>query len=173
MSTPNVASVMELEPPVLHKSTTLREALRLLASHRSGHACVLHQGRLVGVLSEGDLHRALPSPLAGASRDDYARVLDGVRVARAMTREPATARPTEPLPAAVERMLDLGIHCLPVVENGRLLGLLTERGCLHVLADLTRTRTASMLPTVGKGFWSFLPAANADGGEGTRGGGLP
>lgn len=61
--------------------------------------------------------------------------LKAIPVRVVMTTEIETASPSDSLKSAVDDMISKKIGCLPVVENGKLLGLLTETDCLQVLAS--------------------------------------
>ena len=122
-------------------STPLKEAAQLLATRGiSGVPVVEPGGRIVGVLSEADVlvqERGAPRPgpgLLGLIFDPDAAWRDklGARsVADAMTAPAICIGPDRPVHAAAERMLDDGVNRLPVVEDGRLLGIVTR-------ADLVR-----------------------------------
>ena len=92
------------------------EALRLLARHDIGALPVLQGDRLVGIFSERDYARN--SILKGNS------CLAGT-VERIMTREVQTVPPAEPLERALDRMTAHRIRHLPVVERGRVVGVIS------------------------------------------------
>lgn len=88
-------------------------------------------GDLVGLVS----HRALLR-LVGrgvSSGGDEAR---NVSVADIMKRDPVTVSPETPTLAAIETMREHKVGCLPVVENKKLVGIITERDLVHVAANL-------------------------------------
>jgi Zn-dependent protease len=91
---------------------------------RHGHRAlpVVDNERLVGIVSLSDV-RKLP-------REDWSTT----PVSRLMTPAPlATVGPTEHLGVAIRRMAQRGVHQLPVIEDGRLLGLLTRADVLRYL----------------------------------------
>ena len=87
------------------------------------------QGRLVGVLS----HRSLLRLVArGAQRGDA----EPVAVKELMKADPVTVDPDTPALAAMRLMKEARVGCLPVVEDGRLVGIVTERDLIDVAAGL-------------------------------------
>jgi CBS domain-containing protein len=82
---------------------------------------VVEDGRLVGVLTRNDLAAAL------AEYGPEALVRD------VMQREFVTADPRDMLQTALARLRDCGCHTLPVVQDGRLLGLVTADNLAEVL----------------------------------------
>jgi len=136
-----IRDLMTTDVVTVTPSTPLKEAAELLASRRiSGVPVVEPDGRVVGVLSEADVlvqERGAPRPSPGL----FAMIFDadvawreklGARtVADAMTSPAICIGPNRPVHAAAERMLDDGVNRLPVVEDDRLLGIVTR-------ADLVR-----------------------------------
>jgi acetoin utilization protein AcuB len=115
---------------------TAAEAFKLIAERHIRHLPIVAFNRLLGVLSLGDL-RAVQAP-SGVESADH------IRVGVLMHENVIVAQPEEKLVAAVERMLEHKIGCLPVVVDGRLVGMLTETDVLRAYAaehetSLTRT----------------------------------
>lgn len=107
-----VRDVMVREVHPLSPGATMREAVVTLAAER-GLAIVAEQGAVRGVLTTGDLARL-------ARRDGDFLALP---VAEVMTRTPKLAEAEELAAAAVGRMEQHGIMALPVLEAGRLAGV--------------------------------------------------
>lgn len=88
-------------------------------------------GRLVGLLS----HRQLLRQLTQRSADTDAES-ERPRVEELMTRDPLTAGPDTPTLEAIRTMRQHKVSCLPVVREGKLVGLLSERDLINVTARL-------------------------------------
>jgi CBS domain-containing protein len=122
---------------------SLEEAARLLAERGvSGLPVVSEDGAVAGVLSEADIvaktRGAQPgSRLLGWLLDANVGAgerLRAVTVADAMSTPPVTIGPARPVHEAAKRMLEERVNRLPVVEGGRLVGIVTR-------ADLVRAFT--------------------------------
>ena len=102
---------------------TAEDVMRL---GRIRHMPVVDEGELVGLVSQRDLfHSALVKALGfGTHATQKAR--ETMLVKEAMTSDVTTTTPDTPLADAARLMLDRKIGCLPVVENKKLVGILTE-----------------------------------------------
>jgi predicted transcriptional regulator len=138
MTTP----VISLEP-----STSVAEAATLMLAHRiSGLPVTRRDGTLVGMISEGDLlrrgelrtERKRPSWLEflispGKLADEYVHT-HGRKVEAVMSANPVTTRRDAPLEEVVAAMSRHRIKRLPVVENGRIIGIVARSDVLRALA---------------------------------------
>ncbi len=103
----------------------LRDALLMMRKHRIRHLPVLQDGKLVGILTDSDVSRATPSAVSGADLETFNRVVDSTLVEQIMTRNPYAVTPSTPLKEAVKVLHDRKYGALPVVEGGRLVGIIT------------------------------------------------
>lgn len=88
------------------------------------------EGRLVGLVSHRDLLRLL------AARGFAARIGDPVVVREVMKTDPISVAPETPTLEAIRLMREKKIGCLPVVRDGRLVGIVTAQDFLALSADL-------------------------------------
>jgi CBS domain-containing protein len=96
---------------------TLGEAAERMAEDGVGSAVVLDSGRLIGNLTERDLLRAV----AGRVHTSEARVREW------MTVDPMTATEATSADEAMRTMLEQGFRHLPVIEEGRTIGVVSLR----------------------------------------------
>ena len=115
---------------------TLREAINLLQSKHIRHLPVVGDSKVVGIVTDRDVKRATPSLLSGIDREEYERVLKTTTVAHFMTREPLTVTPDTRLKAAVKIFLERKVGALPVVDDGHLVGILTDIDILRVVHEM-------------------------------------
>jgi CBS domain-containing protein len=99
-------------------STTVFEALRLLADYGVGAMVVLDQGKLVGLVSERDYTRKVA--LQGKNSRE-------TTVADIMTRSVITVTPSTGTRACMTLMSQKKIRHLPVVDGGKVLGMISIR----------------------------------------------
>ena len=105
---------------------SIREALGLLARHNVGALIVVDEaGRPVGILSERDVVRE-------AAKNE--RVF-GMKVAELMTRDVITGSPHDDLMTVAHTMTEKRIRHLPVVDKGRLVGIISIGDVLKAQRD--------------------------------------
>jgi len=103
---------------------TLVEAARKMWHQQTGSLLVLDGEDLVGIITERDILKAVA---AGTS-------LDQTRISEAMTKDPVTVGPGTSLREAAKVMADRWIRHLPVLDGGRLVGVISQRDLAGVLA---------------------------------------
>lgn len=91
------------------------------------------EGRLVGIISHRDLLRLMAQGLA-------CRSARPVAVKEIMKQDPITIRPDTPTVEAIHLMRQHNIGCLPVISEGRLVGILTAYDLLAISAELIEER---------------------------------
>jgi len=128
-----VRSIIEDQKPVTASAQiTVAAAARLMKERRIGALLVVHDGRLAGIFTERDaLFRVV------AEGRDPAKTL----VADVMTPNPRTISPDRPFGHALHLMYEGGFRHVPVVDDGRPLGVVSARDALgpdleQFIADL-------------------------------------
>jgi CBS domain-containing protein len=112
-----VREVMKTELYKVSQSTTIGEAVSLMTRQRIGSTLVMDGDRLIGIFTERDTVRALSQ-----SHDASAH-----EISSWMTRDPKTVSPEVDADVALRTMLDNGFRHLPVVEKGRVIGMVSMR----------------------------------------------
>ncbi len=125
--TATVAQHMSKPVHSVPSATTLAAARQLCASKRIRHLPVVDDGALVGIVSDRDLRRA-----RGAGESDE------LPVGKVMTRSVVTVEPSLDLVAAGALMADEAVSALPVVDDGRLVGIVTLRDIVDHAIDALR-----------------------------------
>ena len=105
---------------------SLMEAQRLMRAQRFRHLPVVSKTRLVGLVTDRDLRDAMPSPATTLSRGEMAYQLDTTLLKTCMTREVVSIHADTDMVQAVCILLRGPFGCLPVVEDGALVGIVTE-----------------------------------------------
>jgi CBS domain-containing protein len=132
-----VRDLMERNVVTLHVSARLDAASGLMQLDRIRHLPVVDdQRRLVGIVSQRDLFRAgLGSLFTASGFKDHPESAE-ISLRELMTPDVVSVHPDASLLTAVRLMLDQRIGCLPVVEDDALVGILSERDCMHRLEEL-------------------------------------
>jgi CBS domain-containing protein len=133
MHTYRVADWMSTPPIVVAPTVTLAEAQRLMEQRRARRLPVVDDGRLVGIVTLGDLRAAGPSAATTLSVHEWRALLEQATIAECMTRDPIAIAPDAPVLFAARQMLLHKIGGLPVVENGRVVGVITESDLFRLL----------------------------------------
>ncbi|UFJ41556.1 CBS and ACT domain-containing protein [Brevibacillus humidisoli] len=128
-----IEEMMRVQVITVGTTTTIGEALSLLRENRIRHLPVMEQEKLVGIVSDRDLRDALPSTLT--RHDDDREVLQK-QVKDIMRTDVITAHPLDFIEDAAKTVYEYKIGSLPVVEDGQLVGIVTESDLLHRLIEL-------------------------------------
>jgi len=99
------------------------------------HMPVVRSGVLVGVVSERDLLRASLSNLTAFRHEERRAFLQVVEITRVMSAPPIVIAPGAEIERAARLLAEKRIGCLPVVDEGKLVGLVTETDVLRCIAD--------------------------------------
>lgn len=132
----NVSKRMMRNPVYVDENDSMKKAMDLLKEREIRHLPVLKDGdKLVGIVSERDIKLASPSPATALEIREIYYLLDKVKVKQIMTRRPYTVSSSAPIEEAALIMREKKIGCLPVVEEGRLVGILTETDILDAFIE--------------------------------------
>lgn len=126
-----VTHCMSPEVVVVSSVATLDKAAQTMVERRVGSAVITDNDALRGIITERDLMRAMANGLVPWS----------TLVSDVMTPDPLTVSPSTPADEALAIMLDKGFRHLPVLEDGRICGIVSLR-------DLAFERTSQLLDSV-------------------------
>jgi acetoin utilization protein AcuB len=126
---------MKPDPITISPETGVLEASRLLRQYRIRHLPVVKGGQLVGILTDRDLKRVSPSPATSLSVYEVNYLLDKLEAKEVMVKQVVTVGPTTTVEEAARLMVAHRIGGLPVLEDGRLVGILTETDALEAFIE--------------------------------------
>lgn len=127
MKTELVRDWMTPDPICALPDLPLPEAHKLLDEHHIRRLPVVDKhDRLVGIVTQGDIRGAEPSGATSLSIFELNYLLSRLTLDRIMTKNPVTITPDTTIGDAARLMLDRKIAGLPVVDKGRVVGILTE-----------------------------------------------
>jgi CBS domain-containing protein len=123
-----VRDVMTAEVTTLKRNDKLTLADDIMHLSRIRHLPVLDDdgAELVGIVSQRDLFRGALAKALGYGQSAQRKIMDTLVAKELMTTDVVTTGPDTSLVEAARVLVERKIGCLPVVENGRLVGILTE-----------------------------------------------
>jgi acetoin utilization protein AcuB len=127
-----VRDSMTREIVTLAPDETVGTALALCRERRIRHLPVLTEGRLVGIVSDRDLRSATPA----FGEPERAAALQKILVEDVMADDVISAFPDDPIEQAANTMRERRIGCLPVIESGELVGIITASDVMKALVYL-------------------------------------
>jgi CBS domain-containing membrane protein len=117
-------SVMSRDVQAATPGTTLEQAWKMLASHHLKTLPVLEQGRLVGIVSLSDLVGPAMARGRFSWRGLFRRKV--VRLEQVMSRRVVSVGSQHPLERLLPLLSEQGLHCLPVLDDDTLVGVITQ-----------------------------------------------
>lgn len=120
-----VSDVMTTSVKSLQSTQVLLEAMQFLRQHEVRHIPIMEGTKLVGVLTDRDVKRATPSALDPGQREVWERIVKDTTLAKVMSRDPMTVSRELTFKEAVKLFVEERIGCLPVIEDGELVGIVT------------------------------------------------
>jgi len=125
-----VRDIMVKEVATLDVNDELSLANDIMRLGRIRHLPVVEGQRLIGIVSERDLFRSSLAQALGYKDKNSRDLMKTLHIKDVMVPAVVTVSPETPICEAVKLMVDRKIGCLPVVENDRLVGLITETDIL-------------------------------------------
>jgi CBS domain-containing protein len=139
----DVRDIMTRNPFNIELEAPLGTAIEVMVAQRIRHLPVVDdRGAVVGIITDRDLRSLVLSPVLEQYLSEAARrrlrgvvgTIESLRVKDAMTCNPLTTTPDMPVTQAAALMLEKSIGSLPVIENGKLIGIVTDRDAVKALA---------------------------------------
>ncbi|MFY9584997.1 MAG: CBS domain-containing protein [Candidatus Acidiferrales bacterium] len=130
------------------RDARLLDAALALRSTGFRHLPIVEGERLVGIITDRDINRFTPSLLSNITPEEYNAIFENTPLERVMTRNPLSVAPDTPLREAAAILYEKKLGCLPVVENERLVGIVTVTDMLGVLLRFLATSEPS--PVAGR-----------------------
>jgi acetoin utilization protein AcuB len=139
----DVKDIMTRSPISIEPEAPLGTAIAVMVERKVRHLPVVDdRGDVVGIITDRDLRSAVLEPaleeyLSATARRrlrGIAATFENLRVKDVMTCNPITTSPDISLTQAAALMLERHVGSLPVIENGKLVGIITERDAVKALA---------------------------------------
>jgi CBS domain-containing protein len=133
-----VRDIMSVKPITVDPETLMLEARQRMMDRRIRHLVVTEDSRVVGIVTDRDIRLNLPSPATSLSVWEINFLLARLTVREVMTGSVVVVDPDRPAAEAARIMLDHKIGALPVVDGGRLVGIVTESDFVRAVAGVPR-----------------------------------
>lgn len=139
MNTEPVRSWMTKELITITTQTTLPEAQRIMFEHNIRRLPVVSSDKLVGIVTLGDIREAKASDATTLSIYELNYLMDRLTAKDFMTLNPITIAPDATVAEAARLMVQHKIGGIPVIDNGKLVGMITETDLCRVLMSQPET----------------------------------
>ena len=132
---------MTRNPVTATPEMSVAEASALMKREKVHRLPVLDKDKkLVGIISEKDILYASPSPVSALSIHEMAYFLSQLTVKKLMTRDVVTIKKDTTVEEAARLMVDQDLSSLPVVEDGKLIGIVSKSDLFKILLELFGAR---------------------------------
>lgn len=136
--TMRVKNRMTPNPIVASPKTNFNEALRLMQQNHIKHLPIVDaHDHLVGIVTQGDMLRAEPSPVTTLSVYEIASLLEKVTMEKIMTSPVFAVDEVCSITNAARFMLENEVDCLPVMRDGQLVGIITDTDIFKTFVEIT------------------------------------
>ncbi len=131
-----------MSQPVISVSpdTPIHDALAMFKKEHIRRAPVIKDGKMVGIVTETDLLNASPSPVSTLSVWEMNYLLSKVTVKQVMSKKVLTVKRDTPIEEAARIMADNKLGGLPVVDDNKVVGIITETDLFKVFLELMGAR---------------------------------
>ncbi len=126
--------LMTIDPDVVTPDTTLREVVAMMNEHRHRQILVAEDDQLVGIITDRDIRLVANSPLLNNEPLERIELLNNHTVSECMTKDLTTITVETPIYAVARLMADHKYGALPVVEDEKLVGIITITDLLNQMA---------------------------------------
>lgn len=135
-----VHEIMTTRPVTVSPEDSLQHALDLLDKYQVHELPVVDRsGRLIGIVTDGDLKLLTPAYPLFPAQEEIRQTLRDLKVATAMTLEPVAVGPDATLLDATKLLFEQSIGALLVAENDRLIGILSVSDILKLIIEQHET----------------------------------
>ena len=118
----------------------LSDAITLMREKGIKHLPVVKGDKVKGIVSDRDIREYTPSKATTLDIYELHYILANMKIKELMRTRVTTAAPDTPVEVAAMVMLDQNICCLPGVDGGSLVGIISDKDIFHALVDITGVR---------------------------------
>jgi len=155
-----IRDIMSTDLVTLDHTESIELAEETMRAARIHHLPVLEEGRLVGMVAQSDILRAQVSVFAELSQSEDRAIKQRIAAREVMSTSLRTVGPDTSLLEAAKILADHEYSSLPVVEDGELVGIVTERDFLHLVIRALEDEPKARLDVLGGGADPLVAAVN-------------
>lgn len=131
-----ISSIMTQEVVTLSLEDSLYSAEKRMKTHHIRHMPVIDKGKLIGLISLSDLQRISFIDAYGKEGTEDTPIYNMFDIQDLMIKNPLTASPQNTILEVSKLLASKEFHSLPVVENDKLVGIITTTDLLHYFIEL-------------------------------------
>ena len=128
-----VGDIMSTNVVTVTEDTLVDDAKKIMDAHRIRRLPVMKKDKLVGLVTKHMLLEAAPSPATSLNIWELHYLLSKMTVKKIMVKNPFTISPDMPVEEALQLGQEKGYSGFPVVEDGRLVGVVTESDIVRMM----------------------------------------
>jgi acetoin utilization protein AcuB len=118
----------------------LSDAIKVMKEHGIKHLPVMKNDKLKGIISDRDIKEYTPSKATSLDIYELHYLLAKTKIKEVMKAKIITIAPDAPVEEAAMLMMDENIGCLPVLDSGKLVGIISDKDIYRALVDITGVR---------------------------------
>jgi acetoin utilization protein AcuB len=130
-----VRDCMSVDPATVGPKDSLQKVIGLLRRRDIRSVPVIENDRLIGIVTDRDVRQVAPAYPLFRDEDEIRRYTENLTVTAAMTADPMTIARDAPLVEAAKVLETYRISSMPVLDDGRLVGMLTVTDVLRVFVE--------------------------------------
>jgi len=135
-----VRDIMSTNVVTVDEKTSIHDARKIMEAHKIRRLPVMKKEKLVGLVTEHMLLEASPSPATSLSIHELHYLLAKMTVKDIMVKNPYTISPDMPVEEGLQLGQEKGYGAFPVVEEGRVVGVVTESDIVRVMTRVLGVR---------------------------------
>lgn len=138
----HVKDCMTQNPITINPNTTIAEALEIMRANQIRRLPVMDKGKMAGIVTDRDLREVSPSPATSLSIFEINYLLAKTKVGEIMQKKVYSIRSDAFIEEAALLMRDNKIGAVPVLDDGKLVGIITETNIFDAFIDIMAFREA-------------------------------
>lgn len=143
-----IRDIMKTDLITIHENTPILEAQDIMRQNKVKRLPVMKKDKLIGLVTKYMLLEASPSAATTLSIHELNYLLAKMTVRDIMVKDPITVTPDYPMEAAIWLGKKHGVGAFPVVDDGKLVGIITESDISGVMSEVLGLESEGVRITV-------------------------